>query len=212
MVRALVTGGAGFVGRHLIDALRAGGHAVLAAGLGHGDRDETDGVGWRELDVVDADRCRAVVEQAQPDWVVHLAGLAHVATCEQQPERALAVNFGGTRALLGACAAAAPRARVLLVSSAEVYGRVPAEKLPITEEHPLRPATAYALSKACAELAGRRAAANGSRVVIVRPFNHIGPGQSDEYVASAFARQLARIEAGLQPPVLRVGNLEAVRD
>jgi hypothetical protein len=113
--------------------------------------------------------------------------------------------------VLEACAAAAPSARVLLVSSAEVYGRV-AAGAPIAEDRPLRPATAYALSKACAELAGHRAAARGARIVIVRPFNHIGPGQSDDYVASAFARQLARIEAGSQPPVLRVGNLEAVRD
>jgi GDP-4-dehydro-6-deoxy-D-mannose reductase len=99
-----------------------------------------------------------------------------------------------------------------VVSSAEVYGRVPADRLPVTEEHPLRPATAYALSKACAELAAQRAAASGLAVVIARPFNHIGPGQTEDFVAAAFARQLARIEAGAQEPVLRVGNLAAVRD
>jgi len=210
-MRALVTGGAGFVGRHLVAALRAGGHDVVAAGLSHGDRDD-DGVRWRELDVVDGEACRALVAEARPDWVFHLAGLAHVAQCEREPERALAVNFGGTRRVLEACAAAARDARVMIVSSAEVYGHVPPERQPITEDQPRRPATAYALSKACAELAGQRAAAGGTRLLVVRPFNHIGPGQSDEFVASAFARQLARIEAGAQPPVLRVGNLEAVRD
>jgi GDP-4-dehydro-6-deoxy-D-mannose reductase len=210
-VRALVTGGAGFVGRHLVAALRAGRHEVLAAGLGHGERDE-DGLRWRELDVVDGEACRAVVAEARPDWVFHLAGLAHVGLCERDPERTLAVNFGGTRRVLEACAAAARDARVMIVSSAEVYGHVPPERQPITEDQPLRPATAYALSKACAELAGQRAAADGMRLLVVRPFNHIGPGQSDEFVASSFARQLARIEAGAQPPVLRVGNLEAVRD
>jgi len=211
-VRTLVTGGAGFVGRHLVQVLLAAGHEVLAAGLGHAGLAGGERLRWRELDVADADACRATAEEARPEWVFHLAGLAHVATCERAPGRALEVNFGGTRRVLAACAAAAPRARVLLVSSAEVYGRVPAERLPITEEHPLRPATAYALSKACAEMEGHRASAAGSRIVIVRPFNHIGPGQADDYVASSFARQLARIEAGAQPPVLKVGNLEAVRD
>ena len=211
-MRALVTGGAGFVGRHLVDALLAAGHDVVAAGLAHGAQPAAERLAWRELDIVDAADCRAAIEEARPGWVFHLAGMAHVAACERDPERALAVNFGGTRAVLEACAAAAPRARVLLVSSAEVYGRVPADSPPITEDRPLRPATVYALTKACAELAGHRAAARGARVLIVRPFNHIGPGQSDEFVASAFARQLARIEAGSQPPVLRVGNLEAVRD
>jgi GDP-4-dehydro-6-deoxy-D-mannose reductase len=210
-VRALVTGGTGFVGRHLVDALVAAGHDVVAAGLAHGGLPAGERLEWRELDVTDAAACRAAVEESRPGWVFHLAGMAHVAGCERDPERALAVNFGGTRAVLEACAAAVPRARVLLVSSAEVYGRV-AAGAPISEDRPLRPATAYALSKACAELAGHRAAARGARVVIVRPFNHIGPGQTDDYVASAFARQLARIEAGSQPPVLRVGNLEAVRD
>lgn len=211
-MRALVTGGAGFAGRHLVDALLAAGHDVLAAGLDHGHRPAAARLRWRELDVVDAAACRAVVDEARPDWVFHLAGLAHVATCEREPERALAVNFGGTRNVLESCADAAPRCRLLLVSSAEVYGRVPTDRLPMTEEQPLRPATAYALSKACAELAGQRAAAAGLAVVIVRPFNHIGPGQTDDYVASAFARQLARIEAGAQEPTLKVGNLAAVRD
>lgn len=211
-MRALVTGGAGFAGRHLVRALLAAGHEVLAAGLAHGGLPEAERLRWRELDVVDAAACRAVLDEARPDQVFHLAGLAHVAQCEREPEHALAVNFGGTRTVLAACAAAAPRAAVLLVSSAEVYGRVPAGQLPVTEDAPLRPSTAYALSKACAELAGLRAASAGQRVVIVRPFNHIGPGQSDDFVASAFARQLARIEAGLQEPVLKVGNLSAVRD
>jgi GDP-4-dehydro-6-deoxy-D-mannose reductase len=173
-VRALVTGGAGFAGRHLVHGLIAAGHEVLSAGLEPGSPERAAGPRWRELDVTDAAGCREVVGEARPDWVFHLAGLAQVAFCEEEPERALAVNFGGTRRVLEACAAAAPRCRVLVVSSAEVYGRVAAERLPVTEEHPLRPATAYALSKACAEL--------------------------------------ARIEAGVQEPVLRVGNLAAVRD
>jgi GDP-4-dehydro-6-deoxy-D-mannose reductase len=192
--------------------LLAAGHEVVAAGLDHGHRAPSAGLQWRELDVTDARACRAVLDEARPEWLFHLAGLAQVADCEAAPERALHVNFGGTRIVLESTAASAPRCRVLLVSSAEVYGHVPPEQLPVTEDQPLRPFTAYALSKGCAELAGHRAAARGLRVVIVRPFNHIGPGQTDGFVASAFARQLARIEAGRQEPVLKVGNLSAVRD
>ena len=91
---------------------------------------------------------------------------------------------------------------MLVVSSGEVYGRVPADAQPLTEERPPRPATVYAVSKAAAELMAHRATARGLPVVILRSFNHIGPGQSPDFVASAFARQVARIEAGRQPPVL----------
>ena len=96
------------------------------------------------------------------------------------PSAALAVNFGGTRRVLEACAAAAPRCRVLLVSSAEVYGRVTADRLPLTEEQPLRPATAYAPEQGLRG-AGRpaRPPRTASAVVVARPFNHIGPGQTD---------------------------------
>jgi GDP-4-dehydro-6-deoxy-D-mannose reductase len=209
-VRALVTGGAGFAGRHLLAALDRGGHEVVGAGLPDGGLPEHGD--WRDLDVRSEAACRELLAELQPGWVFHLAGQAHVARAEADPLGCLAVNFGGTRALLEACLAAAPRPRIVLVSSAEVYGRVRPEDLPVTESQPLRPATAYAVSKAAAEMAAHHAAARGLSVVILRPFNHIGPGQSDDFVASAFARQIARIEAGRQEPVLRVGNLAAVRD
>jgi GDP-4-dehydro-6-deoxy-D-mannose reductase len=210
-VRALVTGAAGFAGRHLCAALQRDGHAVTATGL-PGTPDAPEGADWADLDVTDAAACRALLERAQPEWVFHLAGFAHVGAAEAAPDECLRVNLGGTRALLAACLAAAPKARVLLASSAEVYGRVPADVQALHEELPLRPATAYAASKAAAEMAGHHAAARGLDVVILRAFNHVGPGQSDAFVTAAFARQLARIEAGLQEPVLRVGNLAAVRD
>jgi GDP-4-dehydro-6-deoxy-D-mannose reductase len=218
-VRALVTGGAGFAGRHLVAALTGAGHDVVAAGLPDPGSAASDtpagfpaGAAWRTLDVTDAGACRAVLGAARPDWVFHLAGYSHVGRAEQAPDACLAANFGGTRALLDACLAAAPSARVLLVSSAEVYGRVPESALPVTEDLPLAPSTAYGVSKAAAEMAGHHARARGLAVLLLRPFNHIGPGQSPDFVASAFAQQIARIELGRQEPVLRVGNLEAVRD
>ena len=210
-MRALVTGGAGFAGRHLLAALERAGHEAVGAGLPDGHGRPEHGA-WHDLDVRSEPACRALLGELQPGWVFHLAGFAHVGRAEADPQACLAVNFGGTRAVLEACLAAAPRARVVLVSSAEVYGRVKPDELPVTESQPLRPATAYAVSKAAAEMAGHHAAARGLSVVILRPFNHIGPGQSEDFVASAFARQVARIEAGRQEPVLRVGNLAAVRD
>jgi GDP-4-dehydro-6-deoxy-D-mannose reductase len=213
-VRALVTGAAGFVGRHLCAALTAAGHETLATGL-PADAQRAGvpaGTRWLDLDITDAAACRALLAAEQPGWVFHLAGFAHVGRAEAAPEDCLRVNFGGTRAVLEAALACTPRPRVLLVSSSEVYGRVPEAEQPVVEARPLLPSTVYAVSKAAAEMAGQHAAARGLPLVILRPFNHIGPGQSDDFVASAFAHQLARIESGAQEPVLRVGNLSAVRD
>lgn len=208
---ALVTGAAGFAGRHLVQALTQAGHEVVGTDLAVAGDPPTCSA-WHALDVTDAQACATLLSSVCPDRLFHLAGQAHVGQAEQDPERCLAVNFGGTRAVLQACLAGSPSTRVLVISSAEVYGAVPPADLPVSEESPLRPATAYALSKAAAEMAARYASAKGLAVVILRPFNHIGPGQSDDFVASAFAHQLARIEAGKQEPVIRVGNLSAVRD
>ncbi len=207
---ALVTGAGGFAGRHLVARLLRDGHEVLAAGPP--EAETPAGARWAELDVTDGTAVERLLGEARPELVFHLAGFAHVGQAEQRPEACLAVNFGGARHVLEACLARCPGARVLLVSSAEVYGPVPAERMPVVESEPRRPATVYAVSKAAAELAASHAVARGLDVVVVRPFNHIGPGQSDAFVASSFAHQIARIEAGRQPPVLRVGNLRAVRD
>ncbi|MGQ0551924.1 MAG: NAD-dependent epimerase/dehydratase family protein [Planctomycetota bacterium] len=209
-MRAFVTGGGGFAGQHLAAELLAGGHSVLLTGLG--EPPQAGAARWAELDVTDTAACQALLAAERPEWIFHLAGYAHVGQAEREPERCLAVNFGGSRSLLEAALAAAPQARVLVASSAEVYGRVPQERLPVTEDLPLSPATIYAVSKAAAEMAAHHAAARGLDVLILRPFNHIGPGQSESFITANFARQLARIELGRSEPVLRVGNLQAVRD
>lgn len=209
-MRALVTGAAGFAGRHLVAELQAQGHEVLACGLPSGAPPAR--ARWTTLDVTEPDDCLRVLADARADWIFHLAGFAHVGRAESAPDECLRVNFGGTRALLAAALEGAPRARFVLASSAEVYGRVPPDALPLGEECPLRPATAYAASKASAEMLVHHAVARGLDALVLRPFNHVGPGQSDDFVASSFAHQLARIEAGRQPALLRVGNLSAVRD
>lgn len=210
-MRALVTGAAGFAGRHLVVALHAAGHEVIASDLDVPE-DAPRASEWIALDVTDESACESALRAARPDWLFHLAGFAHVGRAEQEPDRCLELNLGGTRALLEACLSASPATRAIVISSAEVYGAVPPDQLPVREECPVRPGTAYARSKVAAEETARDAAARGLSLVILRPFNHIGPGQSDDFVASAFAHQLARIEAGLQEAVIRVGNLAAVRD
>ncbi len=211
-MRALVTGAAGFAGRHLVEHLLACGDEVVASDREGGPDDVPAGATHAPLDVTDEQACWELLADARPDLVFHLAGVAHVVRAEQDPARCLAVNRDGTRNMLQACLDGFANVRVLLVSTAEVYGRVEPERMPVTEEQPLRPATVYALSKAQAEMEAQVAAARGLHVVVARAFNHIGPGQSDDFVTAAFAHQIARIEAGLQEPVMRVGNLSAVRD
>ena len=210
-MRALITGAGGFAGRHLMARLLADGHEVIAADRQL--RDDLPAEAERaELDVTDAEACWDVLHATRPDALFHLAAQAHVAAAEADPEGTLAVNVDGTRHVLEACLNGHANVRVLVVSRAEVYGPVDAADLPVRESQPLRPSTLYAVSKAQAEAHVHHAVARGLHAMVARSFNHIGPGQADTFVAGAFAHQVARIEAGEQEPVIRVGNLEAVRD
>jgi GDP-4-dehydro-6-deoxy-D-mannose reductase len=202
-VRVLVTGAAGFVGRHLCDHLAASG-------------DEPVPIGWpageRAVDVTDANAVRRAVEAARPDAVAHLAGVSSVAASHRDPSHAFAVNVLGAVHVLAAVQEVAPQARVLLVGSSEMYGAVPPGSR-ATEEWALRPLSPYAASKVAAEVAGFQfQRARGLAVISARAFNHLGRGQRTDFVVPSFAEQIAVIRRGKGEPVLRVGNLEAVRD
>jgi GDP-4-dehydro-6-deoxy-D-mannose reductase len=208
-MRVLVTGASGFVGRHLIDALRAGGHEPVAAGGPH------DALPL-SLDLRDQQSVQRVVDVAAADAIVHLAGQAFVPQSIADPLGTLAVNATGTAYVLDAARAYRDRVqaplRVLIVSSAEVYGVQRPERMPLDETTVPRPGNAYAASKLAAEayaLAWQRS--YGLDCIVARAFNHIGPGQDTRFVVSSFARQLADI-AGGAPPLMHVGNLEAQRD
>lgn len=197
--RILVTGASGFVGRYLCRALtERWPDALIVAG---------------EADVTDAAAVEAMVRAAEPQAVVHLAGIAGVPAARAAPHHAFAVNLGGSLNLARAILAIVPECRMVHAGSAECYGASFRSGLALTETAPLAPLNTYAATKAAADLAlGAMAAESGLRVIRFRPFNHTGPGQSDGFVIAAFAGQIKAIAAGRQPPIIKVGNLDAARD
>jgi GDP-4-dehydro-6-deoxy-D-mannose reductase len=197
-VRAFVTGSAGFVGRHLTLHFERAGVEVVG-------RD-------RELDVTDLTALESELVRVTPDAVVHLAAQSSVAESLLDETLTVRVNYIGARNVMEAAVRRAPRARVLLVSSGDVYGAAEPGASPFDEHAPLRPRSVYARAKACADLLAGEYARRGLDVVRVRPFSHTGPGQSDVFVAPSFARQAVEIAAGRRAPLLRVGNLDSVRD
>jgi GDP-4-dehydro-6-deoxy-D-mannose reductase len=208
-MRVFVTGADGFVGRHLCAHLRALGDTVVEA---HGPRAEGVSSTALHLDIADEAKVREAVADAKPDAVIHLAGFSSVAKSHHNPSRVFAVNTLGVVHLLTALRESAPKARILLVGSGEVYGPVP-EGTRASEETPLVPLSPYAASKAAAELAAAQFHRNyGTHVVLARPFNHLGAGQDPTFVVPSFAAQIGAIASGKADPVLRTGNLEAVRD
>ncbi len=165
-----------------------------------------------QLDLLDAEAVRAAVRDRRPAAIFHLAAFSSVRLSWDRPQEALHANVRMTLNLLEGVREESPQAAVVLVGSGQVYGQ--AEELPVSEDAPLEPRNPYAVSKAACDLLGRQyAAAWRLRVVIVRPFNHAGPGQSDEYVVSTLARQVAEAEAaGAGEAVLRTGDTSVRRD
>jgi GDP-4-dehydro-6-deoxy-D-mannose reductase len=198
-MKALVTGSAGFVGRHLCAHLEAHGDTVVGV-------DRSDGP-----DLLDADAVAATLAEVRPDVVYHLGGWSDVGASWEHPNDAFQVNATGTLNLLQACQASGGP-RVLAVSSADVYGRVQPDELPITEDAPFRPVTPYAASKIAADQLGLQAwLGYGLEVLRVRAFNHLGPGQATAFVAPALAQRIALNECD-GSDVVPVGNLTPRRD
>ncbi|NOJ98301.1 NAD-dependent epimerase/dehydratase family protein [Corallococcus coralloides] len=208
-MRVLVTGADGFVGRHACAALRAAGDEVVEV---HGPRGEGISSTALHFDIADEAKVKAAVSEVKPDSVLHLAGFSSVAKSHQNPARVFAVNTMGVVHLLTALRESAPKARVLMVGSGEVYGPV-AEGTRAAESHPHVPLSPYAASKSAGELAGEQFFRSyGMEVILARPFNHLGAGQDPTFVVPSFAAQIRAIALGTVDPVLRTGNLDAIRD
>ncbi len=211
-MRALITGVQGFAGPHLIELLRAETDWELY-GLSRTQRPPAIGYHAVSVDLRDRDRLHTVVAEIAPTHVFHLAAQSHVPTSHTDGGATLLNNIIGQTNLLDACRALPSAPRMLIVGSGEEYGRAKPEQMPLREDSPLNPTSPYAVSKIAQDYLGLQYFTSyGLPVVRVRPFNHIGPGQGERFVVPAFARQIARIEAGQQEPVVRVGNLEARRD
>jgi GDP-4-dehydro-6-deoxy-D-mannose reductase len=212
-MRVLITGAGGFVGPHLVEALRS--HLPADARITPAAPEESDHASLGRLaglDVTDRDQTFETIARMQCTHVVHLAGLSAVPAANSDPGLAWRVNLHGTLNVADAIMAGAPDCVFLFIGSGQIYGPTGADGRPHTEESLLAPADEYSVSKSAADLAVRAKALRGLRCLRFRPFNHTGPGQRDDFVVASLALQIARIAAGKQEPVLRVGNLEAVRD
>lgn len=214
-MRVLITGVAGFSGSHLARHLLEAGDEVWGTRLGDESTRRLASLGVKrevrlvEADITDPVAVRGAVRDSHPHAVYHLAAAAGI----EDLATLLSVNVVGTDHLLRACAELVPHPRVLLVSSASVYGRVPKEEQPIIEDRPLRPLGAYALSKAAMELLGLAyLEAAALPVLIVRPFNLLGPDMPKERVAGVAQAQLELIRRGEREPRVVLGPLGAVRD
>ena len=224
MTTALITGITGMVGSHLADYL-----------LENTDWNIVGMTRWRSpldnlshhMSAINKDNSRIkliygdlndsfslirVVKEAQPDYVFHLAAQSFPRTSFDGPLDTLQTNVVGTAALLESIRLNSPKAIVHVCSSSEVFGRVPADRVPIDENEGFHPASPYAISKAGTDLLGRYyAEAFGICTLTTRMFTHTGPRRGDVFAESSFAKQIALAEANLIPPVIRVGNLESLR-
>ena len=205
----LVTGAGGFAGRYAVAELVAGGARIH--GTGGPEPPDTPLAAWHPSDVRDPASVSAAVAASRPDAVLHLAGQSSAARSFHAPSETYHVNALGTWHLLEALRAHAPRARVVVVSSGEIYG--PGDPGTLTaEDAPQRPVSPYAISKAAADAFARIAAERGQDVVRARSFGHTGPRQEPAFVIPTIAQQIAEAEAGRCDPVIRLGNLDVVRD
>jgi GDP-4-dehydro-6-deoxy-D-mannose reductase len=226
--RVLITGAAGFVAAYVMAALEAGplsgpglgprnldlgplGELTVCATARSGDISERRGP-FQALDITDAVGTADAINRFQPTHVIHLAGIAAPTKAGANPDLAWRVNLGGTLNVARAILAHARSATLIFAGSGLVYGDTAKSGQPLTETDRLAPNTDYAATKAAADLALGALVGQGLRVIRCRPFNHTGPGQTEDFVLPSFAAQIARIERGQQPPVLKVGNLDAMRD
>jgi GDP-4-dehydro-6-deoxy-D-mannose reductase len=215
-LRILITGIAGFVGAWLAEYLLPMPGVAIHGVIHRHDRrirHFRDQIELHRGDLRNAVWVDEMIRLVQPDILLHLAAWSDVGGSWQQPWLAYELNIQCQLNLLEALRRSASACRTLIVASNEVYGLVQPEDIPIDEETPFRPNSPYGVSKIAQDMMGLQYWHNYRLPIVrVRSFNHIGPGQAEDFVASAFARQIAEIEVGIHEPILQVGNLAAIRD
>ncbi len=218
-MRILITGVTGFVGNHLAAELRTHDPEAEIWGLTWGEYDRESlekaapGIHLVDGDLVDRISVKPILEAAQPDLIYHLAAASSVARSWGSAARSLEINAIGTAHLFDAVLESDLDPVVVVSSTAEVYGRIADTSSPLGEDTPFAPLSPYGTSKVAQDLlTSQYHAGLGLATVRLRFFHLTGPGRPPHFVASSFARQIARVEAGLAPPTLEVGNLDSVRD
>lgn len=212
MRKSLIIGGCGFVGKYLAEYLKRNGDQVFVTKLPY-ESFKTDEYEVSDLDILDAEKVLSLLNDIHPDVIYHLAAQSSVAQSWKNPGLTVDINIKGTLNILDSIRKLKYRPRILLVGSGEEYGRILPEEVPVGEETLLRPGNIYAVTKACQNMLGKiYADAYGMDIIMVRAFNHIGPGQSEQFVVSDFCKQVAALERNQAPSVIKVGNLKAKRD
>lgn len=213
MKKALVIGAAGFVGDYLVSCLKNEFSMEVFATKLEKENYSSENASVLNLNILDKEQVTSVLKKTNPDYIFHLAAQSSVSASWANPQLTVDINVKGTLNLLGSLKELESKARVLLVGSGEEYGAPSGAEDKIDENSALHPENIYAATKACQNMLGAiYAKAYGLEIVNVRAFNHIGPGQRETFVVSDFCKQVARIEKGLQEPVIYVGNLSAYRD
>lgn len=214
----LITGIAGFAGSHLTELILDRGDAdVCGVLVGDGLTQNIDHVKDRltlvEGNLCDRDFVERVFRELRPDFVFHLAAQADVHLSLRSPTETLVNNIAAQVCILEAARKMPVQPRVLVVGSADEYGLVSPDEVPVRETNAFRPTSPYSVSKIAQDMLGLQYFLTYHLPVVrVRPFNHIGPRQSEAFVTSSFAKQIAAAEIGLGPAVVKVGNLKARRD
>ncbi len=209
-MKALVTGVNGFVGKYLYEFLESEGIEVYGTDIN--ERGLEGNARFIRSDLLDAKSISDIVSGVMPSYIYHLAGQSNVAISWDKPALTIQVNTMGTVNLMEAVRRTAPKAKMLIIGSADQYGIVSPEMCPLSERMPINPVSPYALSKALQEQAAQFYIQHfGLHIVLVRAFNHIGPGQNLGFVIPDFANRIARMEQG-KLERLEVGNLSAQRD
>ncbi|HVT01330.1 MAG TPA: GDP-mannose 4,6-dehydratase [Patescibacteria group bacterium] len=216
-MKALITGVTGFAGSFLAENLISAGYEVSGTYLNDNSVNNvsaiSDKLTLHKVDLQNALEVNELIKNLKPDYVFHLAALTSPAESFKNPSEFINNNIDVEINLLEAVRMNDLKPRILIVSSGETYGNVKAEDLPIDEATPMMPVNPYAVSKIAQDRLGYQYfVAYKIPIIIIRPFNHIGPKQSPDFVVSSFAKKIAEIESGKMEPVLKVGNLSAKRD
>lgn len=212
-MKALIIGAAGFVGNYLIKHIQETYDWELAATKLENETLEYDNIQVYNLNILYKEEITALLKEMQPDYIFYLAAQSSVSLSWKNPLLTVDINIKGCLNLLECLRELEQNPRILLIGSGEEYGYIQPEDTPVKETTVLAPGNIYAATKACQNMLGTiYARAYNMNIILVRAFNHVGPGQTPTFVVSDFCHQVALIENGKQAPVIKVGNLEAMRD